>query len=133
MGQKDPLVEYRFEGQRIFEEMMRNLRREVVFALASANPKSVANLRMETELTKAAGHAIENADEITSSQKEFEADDFSGTVRVIEEDEDLGEEVKLQSAKLNSKPKVQQKPSGNKSIKKKSNKKQRQNRKKGRR
>lgn len=129
VGQKDPLVEYRFEGQRIFEEMMRNLRREVVFALASANPKSVANLRMETELTKAAGHAIENADEITNTQKEFEADDFSGSTRVIELAEN-GEELVVEAK--SSKGATQSKAASTKSAKKKSKKKQRQNRKKGR-
>lgn len=130
VGQKDPLVEYRFEGQRIFEEMMRNLRMELVFSLTSANPKSVANLRMETELTRAAGHAIENADEITSSQKEFEADDFSGTVRIIEDADSASAEASTN--KEMNKPKAIQKPSTNKTSQKKSKKKQRQNRKKGR-
>ncbi len=129
VGQKDPLVEYRFEGQRIFEEMMKNLRMELVFNLTSANPKSVANLRMETELTKAAGHAIENADEITNTQKEFEADDFSGSTRVIELAEN-GEELVVEAK--SSKGATQSKAASTKSAKKKSKKKQRQNRKKGR-
>lgn len=128
VGQKDPLVEYRFEGQRIFEEMMRNLRMELTHALVSVSPKAVASQKIETELTKAAGNAIDNANEITSSQKEFEADDFGGTVRVIEMAE--GEDTQKATA---SKPKPIQKPSTNKTAKKKSKKKQRQNKKKGRR
>jgi preprotein translocase subunit SecA len=138
VGQKNPLVEYRFEGQRIFEEMMRNLRVELVFALTTVSPKAALNRRLETELTKAAGHAIDNADEITSSQKEFEASDFAGSVRVIEMHEDDNDGILVttkSNTKLKSKAaqsKVPQKKSVNKTTKKKSKKKQRQNRKKGR-
>jgi preprotein translocase subunit SecA len=131
VGQKDPLVEYRFEGQRIFEEMLRNLRAELIFALTAVSPKAVATQKVETELTKAAGRSIDNADEITSSEKEFEADDFSGTTRVIELAE--GENGEMEVVKKSVKPKPVQKPSTNKNFKKKSKKKQRQNKKKGRR
>lgn len=134
VGQKDPLVEYRFEGQRIFEEMMKNLRVELTHALVSVNPKAAANKKIETELTKAAGNAIDNADEITSSQREFEADDFSGTVKVIEMAEGDEEVEGLNnSITAKAKPVQQQRRANTKSSQKKNKKKQRQNKKKGRR
>lgn len=129
VGQKDPLVEYRFEGQRIFEEMMRNLRAELVFALTNVSPKAAVNKKLETELTKAAGHAIDNADEITGGLDEFEASDFSGTTRIIEMAEE-GEVVAVK--KPVTKPQSNRGSSKSKSTKKKSKKKQRQNKKKGR-
>ncbi|HRV75879.1 MAG: preprotein translocase subunit SecA [Candidatus Nomurabacteria bacterium] len=133
VGQKDPLVEYRFEGQRIFEEMMRNLRMELSHALVSVNPKMAANQKLETELTKAAGHAIDNADEISSSQKEFEADDFKGTVKVIEMAGSPSAEDKDSISINRPKASQQQKKSKTKSSQQKARKKQRQNKKKARR
>lgn len=128
IGQKDPLVEYRFEGQRIFDEMMDNLKSEFTRALSNLNPKSFNTMQIETELTKAAGRSIENTNEITSAMKEFDANDFAGATRVIEIDDEGGEKV------LSSKGvQVAQKPSKNKATKKVARKKQRQNKKKGRR
>ncbi|MDQ5913568.1 MAG: preprotein translocase subunit SecA [Patescibacteria group bacterium] len=134
VGQKDPLVEYRFEGQRIFEEMMRNLRAELVYALTNVSPKAAVNQRLETELTKAAGHAIDNADEIAGSLEEFEASDFKGTTRIIEMAEgEIGSNTPKARTTIKSPNKPQtKKKAPNKSTKKKSNKKQRQNKKKAR-
>jgi len=137
VGQKDPLVEYRFEGQRIFDEMMRNLRAELVFSLANINPKVVLNQRIETELTKAAGRSIENADEIVGSLDEFEASDFSGTTKIIEmADPDSTESApsknKTSSVKKSGNKPATKKSPANKNTKKKAKKKQRQNKKKGR-
>ncbi len=134
VGQKDPLVEYRFEGQRIFDQMMMSLRAELVFSLANITAKAVVNQKMETELTKAAGRSIENADQIAGALDEFEASDFSGTTRIIEmaegEDEVPISKVKVTVSKPN-KPATKKAPA-NKNTKKKSKKKQRQNKKKGR-
>ncbi len=133
VGQKDPLVEYRFEGQRIFEEMMRNLRAELIFALTNISPKAAVNKKLETELTKAAGHAIDNADEISSGLDDFEASDFSGTTRIIEmadpDSVETSSAPKSVKSGSNNQPK---KSSSNKNTKKKAKKKQRQNKKKGR-
>ena len=131
VGQKDPLVEYRFEGQKIFEELLKNLRVEVVHQITSVSPKAVANSRLETELTKAAGRAIDNADEIVSGQKEFSAEDFNGSVRVIE-DVEIETEGGITKTVDNSKSSISNKPSSNKKNQQKSKKKQRQNKKKGR-
>jgi preprotein translocase subunit SecA len=132
-------VEYRFEGQRIFDEMMRNLRAELIFSLTNISPKAVVNQKLETELTKAAGRSIENADQIMASMEEFEASDFSGTTRIIEmADPDSAEDLSGKGAKTkttvsgpSNRPATKKAPA-NKNAKKKSKKKQRQNKKKGR-
>ncbi len=74
VGQRDPLVEYRRQGQHMFEEMQQTLRTEVVRALFSAEPVD-ADRPVETELTRAARHSVDNADKIIEAD-EFEETDF---------------------------------------------------------
>ncbi len=77
VGQRDPLVEYRRQGQRLFETMQENLCHEVVRALFHAEP-TVAEERgepIETELTRAARNSIDNADKIIEGE-EFQETDF---------------------------------------------------------
>ena len=74
VGQRDPLVEYRRQGQHMFEEMQQTLRHEVVRALFSAEPVD-ANRPVETELTRAARHSVDNADRIIEAE-EFQETDF---------------------------------------------------------
>lgn len=74
VGQRDPLVEYRRQAQRLFEEMQTTLRHEVVRAIFSAEPVNI-NEPTETELTKAARKSVDNADKIIEAQ-EFEETDF---------------------------------------------------------
>ncbi len=74
VGQRDPLVEYRKQAQRIFDEMQLTLRREIVRAIYSAQP-IVTEEPIETELTKAARSSVDNADKITEAE-EFEEVDF---------------------------------------------------------
>ncbi len=78
VGQRDPLVEYRRQGQILFETMQATLRREVVRAIFSAEPVSEAALDrpVETELTRAARGSIDNADKIIEAE-EFHESDFS--------------------------------------------------------
>ncbi|HEX9679093.1 MAG TPA: preprotein translocase subunit SecA, partial [Candidatus Saccharimonadales bacterium] len=57
IGQRDPLVEYRREGQSLFESMQNQLQNNVVQFVFRAEP--TADETVETELTKAAEHAIE--------------------------------------------------------------------------
>jgi preprotein translocase subunit SecA len=67
IGQKDPLVEYRREGQRLFDTFVKNLRREVVRILNHVNPRMlVQEETVDTELTKAAQSATDNTNEITT-------------------------------------------------------------------
>ncbi|HEY5667757.1 MAG TPA: preprotein translocase subunit SecA [Candidatus Saccharimonadales bacterium] len=78
VGQRDPLVEYRRQGQRMFEEMQDTLRHEVVRALFHAQPIDPADLDelAETELTRAARNAVGNVDQITEGDEDFREEDF---------------------------------------------------------
>ncbi len=77
VGQRDPLVEYRTQSQRLFEEMQQSLRHDVVQALFHARPVTDAELDnpVETELTKAARSSVDNADKIIDLE-EFSEGDF---------------------------------------------------------
>ncbi len=77
VGQRDPLVEYRRQGQIMFETMQQSLRHEVLKALFSAEPANFDDLDepIETELTKAARQSVDNADKILDAT-EFDEDDF---------------------------------------------------------
>ena len=62
VGQRDPLVEYRQESQRVYEAMQATLREEVVRALFHVNKRDIAQAsddKMTTELTKAAENSVE--------------------------------------------------------------------------
>lgn len=74
VGQRDPLVEYRRQAQQMFESMQITLRHEVVRALYHAEPV-YEDRTVETELTRAARHSVENASEITEAE-EFTETDF---------------------------------------------------------
>jgi len=77
VGQRDPLVEYRRQGQILFESMQGTLRQEVTQSLFNAEPVSESELRrpVETELTRAARGSVDNADRIIEAE-EFREDDF---------------------------------------------------------
>jgi preprotein translocase subunit SecA len=61
IGQRDPLVEYRQESQRLFESLQGTLREEVVRAIFHVSRHDVAhaNEEFETELTRAAESSVE--------------------------------------------------------------------------
>lgn len=77
VGQRDPLVEYRRQGQAIFEEMQATLRHETIRALFHAEIVSEEELDrpIETELTRAARGSVDNADRIVEAE-EFQETDF---------------------------------------------------------
>ncbi|HEV2403295.1 MAG TPA: preprotein translocase subunit SecA [Candidatus Saccharimonadales bacterium] len=79
VGQRDPLVEYRRQGQILFEDMQRNLRHSVVRTLFHAQPVRHEDLQRpaETELTRAARQSISNANKIIDVDDEFKEADFS--------------------------------------------------------
>ncbi|MET1033565.1 MAG: preprotein translocase subunit SecA, partial [Candidatus Saccharimonadales bacterium] len=79
VGQRDPLVEYRKQGQRLFEEMQETLRHEVMRALFSAQPIDLEDIDepAETELTRAARRSVSNIDKISEADDEFTAADFA--------------------------------------------------------
>lgn len=76
VGQRDPLVEYRRQSQILFEDMQATLRHEVVKALFHARPISQDALEApaETELTRAARKAVDNADKVLEAEEFQEAD-----------------------------------------------------------
>ena len=78
VGQRDPLVEYRRQGQKIFDEMQGALRHEIVRSIAHAQPidtEATLNQAVETELTRAARGSVDNASQITTSEQ-YEETDF---------------------------------------------------------
>lgn len=78
VGQRDPLVEYRRQSQRLFDEMQLTLRRDVVRTIFHAQPVTFNELDRpaETELTRAARQSIDNADRIMAEGTEFDEADF---------------------------------------------------------
>lgn len=88
VGQRDPLVEYRRQGQHLFEEMQNTLSHDVIRTLMHAEPVDLEG-PVETELTRAARQSVDNADRIIDSD-EFTEVDFkpinlpsSGTKKVV--------------------------------------------------
>ncbi|OVE79211.1 hypothetical protein BVY00_01030 [bacterium G20] len=76
VGQRDPLVEYRRQGQRIFDEMQAVLRHEIVRALMHAQPlEAQLQETVETDLTRAARGSVDNASQILRAEH-YEESDF---------------------------------------------------------
>jgi preprotein translocase subunit SecA len=80
VGQRDPLVEYRRQGQQMFEEMQQVLRHDTIRTLFHAEVIGRADLdeATETELTRAARKSVDNADRIIEGEV-LEAKDFKPT------------------------------------------------------
>jgi preprotein translocase subunit SecA len=76
VGQRDPLVEYRRQGQVMFDNMLLALRHDVVRALFHAEPVAETEAPVETDITRAANRSVANAGQIIESQEEFEEKDF---------------------------------------------------------
>ncbi|MBR1939331.1 preprotein translocase subunit SecA [Candidatus Saccharibacteria bacterium] len=80
VGQRDPLVEYRSESQKLFDGLQRTLREEVMHILLSIRQQEVAEVsddKYETELTKMADSATEKGvNEISAGPKNMD-DEFS--------------------------------------------------------
>ncbi len=78
VGQRDPLVEYRRQGQALFDEMQATLRHDIIRALFHAEPVNESDLDQpaETDLTRAARQSVDNADRIIEAE-EFEETDFN--------------------------------------------------------
>lgn len=78
VGQRDPLVEYRRQSQRLFDEMQLTLRHDVVRALFHAQPVKPEDIERPTEtaLTRAAKGSVGNVDQIQAGDQEFREADF---------------------------------------------------------
>ncbi|MEO8785391.1 MAG: hypothetical protein ABI221_03820, partial [Candidatus Saccharimonadales bacterium] len=91
VGQRDPLVEYRRQGQHLFEEMQNVLCHDVVRTLMHAEPVNLQE-PVETELTRAARQSVDNADKVIDVDEFHEADfkpinlPTTGTKRVTSTD-----------------------------------------------
>jgi hypothetical protein len=82
VGQRDPLVEYRSESQKLFESLQRTLRDEVLRTIFNVRkeelrPAKLEDDEYETELTKAARSAIEQGvNELGNASSHTHDDDF---------------------------------------------------------
>lgn len=87
VGQRDPLVEYRNESQKLFDGLQRNLREEVLKILLSLTYQEAANSDMmdgeeyDTELTKMAEHSTEKGVNEISSGVENLDHEFSSKAK----------------------------------------------------
>lgn len=111
VGQRDPLVEYRSESQKLFDSMEATLREEVLRVIMHVHRSDAVTAENEdhdTELTRLAGSAIETGvNEVTGGEQQMD-DEFA------------------------SEPASKSNASKNKSSVRKKKKTQRQNRKRGR-
>lgn len=83
VGQRDPLVEYRVESQKLFEGLQATLRDEVLKILTHIRPSDVTVQNEEdydTELTKLAEGAVEKGVNEVASVTHASDDDFDGNV-----------------------------------------------------
>ena len=116
VGQRDPLVEYRSESQKLFDGLQRTLREEVLKVLLGLRQQEVAKVsddEYDTELTKLAENATEKGvNEVSAGARKTDRE-FSGG-----EGEGVSKNIN-KNAKRNKA--------------RKSKKQQRQNKKKGRR
>lgn len=81
VGQRDPLVEYRSESQKLFDGLQRNLREEVLHILLSITPAEARDDNVtdgeeyESELTKMAGKQTERGvNDIQKGEKNLDSE-----------------------------------------------------------
>ena len=82
VGQRDPLVEYRSESQKLFESLQANLRNEVLATIfnihkADAVVRQSQDDEYDTELTRLAENAVERGVNEIGAGEENRDDDFS--------------------------------------------------------
>ena len=82
VGQRDPLVEYRSESQKLFESLQANLRDEVLATIfnihkADATVRQSQDDEYDTDLTRSAENAVERGVNEIGSGEENRDDDFS--------------------------------------------------------
>ena len=92
VGQRDPLVEYRRQSQRIFETMQSVLQHDIVTALFHAEP-NLADTPLDTDLTRAARKSVSNADKITTAE-DFGETDFETKKTELEKKKKINDQRK---------------------------------------
>jgi preprotein translocase subunit SecA len=82
VGQRDPLVEYRAESQKLFDGLQKTLRDEVLKSIMHVTKADIAHKHThDTELTRAAQGAVEGGvNEISSGEKDV---DFTVKKKVV--------------------------------------------------
>ncbi|HSE29865.1 MAG TPA: preprotein translocase subunit SecA [Candidatus Saccharimonadales bacterium] len=89
IGQRDPLVEYRQESQRLFEELQGTKRQEVVRALLHLTKRDTASVQddsFDTELTRAAENSVEQGvNELGKPQKEVKFETASESKQMVDD------------------------------------------------
>lgn len=108
VGQRDPLVEYRRQGTRIFDEFQETLRHEIVRSIMHAQPMDVTSAleTVETDLTRAARGSVDNANQIVSAQKFEETDFKSERDEQVKEAKQKAERKKARKAERQRKKKT---------------------------
>jgi len=86
VGQRDPLVEYRSESQKLFESLQLTLREEVLRAMfhvhkSDAVTRESLQQEHDTELTKLAENAVEHGVNDVASGEQNRDKDFDGKVK----------------------------------------------------
>lgn len=81
VGQRDPLVEYRSESQKLFESLQKTLRDEVLRAIfhvrkEELRPAQLEDNEYETDLTKAAASSVEQGVNELGAPSQHSDDDF---------------------------------------------------------
>ena len=115
VGQRDPLVEYRKQGQILFDDMQVTLRHDIVRAIMQAQPLPAEDMArpVETELTRAARSSVDNASQVTSTVT-FTESDF------VDTQEEQAEQAKFKSERKKArKAERQRKKAGKKPKKRK--------------
>ena len=124
IGQRDPLVEYRTESQKLFDGLQRNLREEVLKILLSITPQEALATDVmdgeeyDTELTKMAEGATEKGvNEISSGVKNID-DEFKqnpdGTPKKSSSSKHTNKNQKRNAARKAKKKQRQNKKKGKK-------------------
>ena len=130
VGQRDPLVEYRSESQKLFDGLQRALREEVMHILLSIKQQDVAEVsddKYDTELTKMAESATQKGvNEISAGEKNLDKE-FSKDEHGITKDTPKTPVGATHSSNKNVDKNAKR------NAARKSKKKARQNKKKGRR
>lgn len=107
VGQRDPLVEYRSESQKLFNGLQLALRDEVISTLLSINKRQLSpNLydeNYQTQLTQAAESAVEKGVNEISSGERNRDDDFKKAKSKITHKTKKSERLKKKSKRQNRK------------------------------
>lgn len=84
VGQRDPLVEYRVESQKLFDSLQETLRDEVLRIVMHVRPTDVHVHKEEdydTELTRLAENAVEQGVNEVANVNHFSDDDFGSSTK----------------------------------------------------